>query len=161
MWVWSWVGKIPWRRAWQPTPVFLPGDPREQRSLAGYTVYGVTESDMSEATEPTCLPWRYCANRRTPESSLPPSYRHLIYSEIKCRLRLTVLISINFTNPNSVETAIMACLHIFLLKKHRKLLFHKKGKQIICINHIHLLFSKVPPLWFLLKFYILLNVEFL
>ena len=25
-WFWSWVGKIPWRRAWQPTPVFLPGE---------------------------------------------------------------------------------------------------------------------------------------
>ena len=24
-WVWTWIGKIPWRRAWQPTPVFLPG----------------------------------------------------------------------------------------------------------------------------------------
>ena len=31
-----WVGKIPWRGAWQPTPVFLPGESREQRSLAGY-----------------------------------------------------------------------------------------------------------------------------
>ena len=31
-----WVGKIPWRRAWQPTPVFLPGEPHGQRSLAGY-----------------------------------------------------------------------------------------------------------------------------
>ena len=30
------VRKIPWRRAWQPTPVFLPGEPYEQRSLAGY-----------------------------------------------------------------------------------------------------------------------------
>ena len=30
-----WVGKIPWRRAWQPTPVFLPAEPHGQRSLAG------------------------------------------------------------------------------------------------------------------------------
>ena len=30
------VGKIPWRRAWQPTPVFLPGESHGQRSLAGY-----------------------------------------------------------------------------------------------------------------------------
>ena len=27
-----WIGKIPWRRAWQPTPVFLPGEPHKQRS---------------------------------------------------------------------------------------------------------------------------------
>ena len=31
-----WVSKIPWRRAWQPTPVFLPGESHRQRSLAGY-----------------------------------------------------------------------------------------------------------------------------
>ena len=31
-----WVGKIPWRKAWQPTPVFLPGESHGQKSLAGY-----------------------------------------------------------------------------------------------------------------------------
>ena len=31
-----WIGKTPWRRAWQPTPVFLPGESHGQRSLAGY-----------------------------------------------------------------------------------------------------------------------------
>ena len=35
-----WVGKIPWRRAWQPTPIFLPGESLGQRSLAGYTPQG-------------------------------------------------------------------------------------------------------------------------
>ena len=32
-----WVRKIPWRRKWQPTPVFFPGDSHGQRSLAGYS----------------------------------------------------------------------------------------------------------------------------
>ena len=31
------IGKIPWRRAWQPTPVFLPGESHGQRSLEGYS----------------------------------------------------------------------------------------------------------------------------
>ena len=35
-----WVGKIPWRRKWQPTPVFLPGKSHGQRSLAAYSVQG-------------------------------------------------------------------------------------------------------------------------
>ena len=35
-----WVGKIPWRRARQPTPVFLPGKSHGQRSLAGYSPWG-------------------------------------------------------------------------------------------------------------------------
>ena len=33
-------GKIPWRRQWPPTPVFLPGGPHEQRTLAGYSPQG-------------------------------------------------------------------------------------------------------------------------
>jgi len=45
------VGKIPWRRNWQPTPVFLPGESYGQRSLAGYRPYGCKDSDMTEATK--------------------------------------------------------------------------------------------------------------
>jgi len=36
----SWVERIPWRRAWLPTPVFLPGEFHGQRSLAGYSPWG-------------------------------------------------------------------------------------------------------------------------
>ena len=39
-----WVAKIPWRRVWQPTPVFLPRESHGQRSLEGYTIHGVTKS---------------------------------------------------------------------------------------------------------------------
>ena len=35
-----WVRKIPWRRKWQPTPVFLPGKSHGQRNLAGYRPWG-------------------------------------------------------------------------------------------------------------------------
>ena len=48
-----WVGKIPWRRAWQPTLLFLPGESQGQRSLAGYSPWGCKESDTTEATEHT------------------------------------------------------------------------------------------------------------
>ena len=43
-----WVGKIPWRRAWQPTPVFLPGESHGQRNLAGYSPWSHKESDTTE-----------------------------------------------------------------------------------------------------------------
>ena len=36
-----WVGKISWRRKWQPTPVFLPGKSPKQRSLVGYSPWGL------------------------------------------------------------------------------------------------------------------------
>ena len=45
-----WVGKIPWRRKWQPTLVLLPGKSHGQRSLAGYGPYSHKELDTPEAT---------------------------------------------------------------------------------------------------------------
>ena len=44
------VGKIPWGRSWQPTPVFLPGQCHGQRNLVGYSPYPCKESDMTEVT---------------------------------------------------------------------------------------------------------------
>ena len=49
-----WVGKIPWRRAWQHIPVFLPREPHGQGSLAGYSPEGGTESNKTEATQLAC-----------------------------------------------------------------------------------------------------------
>ena len=43
-----WVRKISWRRAWQPTSVFLPGETHGQRSLAGYSTWGHKELDTTE-----------------------------------------------------------------------------------------------------------------
>ena len=43
-------GRLPWRRAWQPTPVFLPGVFHGQRSLVGYSSWGHKELDTTEAT---------------------------------------------------------------------------------------------------------------
>ena len=43
-----WVGKILWKRKWQPPPVLLPGKSHEWRSLVGYSPWGRKESDMTE-----------------------------------------------------------------------------------------------------------------
>ena len=40
IWVDPWIGMIPWRRKWLPTPVFLPGEFHRQRSLEGYSPWG-------------------------------------------------------------------------------------------------------------------------
>ena len=45
-----WVGKIPWRRVWEPTPVFLPGESHGQRGLEGSSPWGHKELDTTEAT---------------------------------------------------------------------------------------------------------------
>ena len=47
------VRKIPWRRAWQPTPVFLPRKSHGKRILVDYSPLGCKESDTAEATEHT------------------------------------------------------------------------------------------------------------
>ena len=46
-----WVGKILWRREWQLTPVFLPGESQGQRSLAGYSPRGCRELEVTNITQ--------------------------------------------------------------------------------------------------------------
>ena len=53
-----WVWRIPRRRKWQPTPVFLPGRSHGQRSLAGYSPQGRKESDMA---------WRLSTHAKRPK----------------------------------------------------------------------------------------------
>ena len=60
----SWVGKILWRRAWQPTPVFLPGESHEQWSLPGYSPWVHTELETTgrltlSLFPPSFSPWQY------------------------------------------------------------------------------------------------------
>ena len=52
-WVQSPGREDPWRRAWQPTLAFLPGESHGQRSLAGYSPWGRQDSDTTEVTECT------------------------------------------------------------------------------------------------------------
>ena len=57
----SWVGKIPWRRKRQPTPVLLPGKSHGRRSLAGYSPWGREELDTTDVTSLslfTFMHWR-------------------------------------------------------------------------------------------------------
>ena len=75
----SWVWKIPWRRKWQPVPLFLPGKFHRQRSLAGYSPR-VTESDTTERahthTQPPYVPaMRY--SHLSPRNEHSCSYKNL------------------------------------------------------------------------------------
>ena len=44
----TWLGKIPWRRGWQSTPVFLPGKSHGPRNLVGYSPWGRKELDTTD-----------------------------------------------------------------------------------------------------------------
>ena len=50
-WFDPWVGKTPWRKTWQPTPVFFPGESHGQRSLVGYSPWDRKESDMTKVIQ--------------------------------------------------------------------------------------------------------------
>ena len=65
------VRKIPWRRKWQPTPVFLPGESHGQRSLQGYSSWGHKELDTTEVTEHTALQFKRTQNSQHRGESRP------------------------------------------------------------------------------------------
>ena len=65
-----WVGKIPWRRKWQTTPVFLPGEFHGQRNLAGYSPWGRKESDIAEQLSLTQQFSKMLTQFYTPTSSV-------------------------------------------------------------------------------------------
>ena len=46
----TWVAKIPWRRAWQPSPVFLPGESPWIEEPGGLQSIGLKKSDTTEVT---------------------------------------------------------------------------------------------------------------
>ena len=78
-----WVGKTPWRRKWQPAPIFLPGESHGQRSLVGYSSRGGKESDVTEWIPfPLSFSIQYCLPIMVPASSLVWSYdlRHSLSS---------------------------------------------------------------------------------
>ena len=63
------VRKIPWRRKWQPTPLFLPGKSHGQRGLEGYSPWGCKESDITEQL--TCIHIKGIISM-SPDSSISP-----------------------------------------------------------------------------------------
>ena len=84
-WFSPWVRKIPWRRKWQPTPVFLPAESHGQWSLGGYCPWGIKESDRIEVTQHACTIWWNHPQpswERTSQCSLPtPRTFHTYPSE--------------------------------------------------------------------------------
>ena len=78
-----WVGKIPWRRNWQLTPVFLPGESYGQRSLTGYSQWGhrVRHNWSNKTTTQHYKPVnftgkRFCPKRPPPCLQMPITSPH-------------------------------------------------------------------------------------
>ena len=71
-------GKIPWRRKWQSTPVFLPGESHGRRSLVGYSPWGGKESDMTERLHLTSAWEKIIANETNDKELISKIYKQLI-----------------------------------------------------------------------------------
>ena len=70
-----------WRRKWQPTPVFLPGESQEQGSLVGCSLWGRTELDMTEVTQ----------QQQQQQIPLPKLYLPLLGVKLCNRLIITLI----------------------------------------------------------------------
>ena len=90
-----WVRKIPWRWAWQPTPVLLPGESHGQRSLVDYSPWGCRESEMTEhahleltgGQQSRTLPHSFRWRSNLPTLSVPRGewwsvLQHLVHSSL-------------------------------------------------------------------------------
>ena len=78
----SWVKKIPWRRKWQPTPGFLPGESHGQRSLAGYSPRGHKRVGHNWATKHAVYTYTYFHTNA--HTYMPPASPHPLFSDFPC-----------------------------------------------------------------------------
>ena len=95
-----WVGKITWRRAWQPTPAFFPREFHGQRSLAGYSPWGHRESDMTK--------------RSTLLSHYPPASHPSFHSSPVLN---TLLCFLPYLPPQPCQVRAIAVLTLTLLQR--------------------------------------------
>ena len=107
-----WVGKAPWRRAWQPTLVFLPGESHGQRSLVGYSPQGHTESDTTEATQHTCMAHTLVLEKSTGKGN------KLGYFPFSVRTEIVILFIINFSKATG---------YIYVIRNNRLLKLDPAG----------------------------------
>ena len=90
-----WAGKIPWRRKWQPTPVFLPGTSHGQRGLEGYSPWGQRGLDRTKLAHTGPLgPLMRCRSVRLSGAGMDfrscPGRRGELLEEASCLKKETV-----------------------------------------------------------------------
>ena len=86
-----WVGKIPWRKAGQPAPVFLPGEVHGQKSLGGYSSWGRKESDMMKQLT---LTFHFCSHICQMTSVPPTQDQSFLLSSLQGPFSFLALISV-------------------------------------------------------------------
>ena len=130
-----WVRKIPWRRAWQPTPVFLPGESHGQRSLVGYSTRGCKESDTSESTHACMLHW-------APLHSVPPNGEFndfAIWAHLWCNILPAEFVALSWApgleeNPvpfcSILHTVIFNSLWVYVLAACLSMIYYRSKSWV-------------------------------
>ena len=100
-----WVAKIPWKKAWQPTPVVLPGESHGQRGLVGYSPWGRKESDTTEwlAHTHTCCKHRTGHFKFFKKSNL--SARHGL-TECSCLMSCAACLLLSFDRSGAASLSV-------------------------------------------------------
>ena len=93
-----WVRKIPWRRKWQPTPVFLPGESHGQMSLEGYCPWGCKESDITEQRTPMLVVF------------------HASFSSFQYPVTWSSPLSLSFSHTHTNTHTHMQCWHMLAFR---------------------------------------------
>ena len=131
-----------WRRKWQPTPVFFPGESQGRGSLVGCPLWGRTESDTTEATQQlqqTHGSWRQCET--TQIYMVKPTDIHL--SLPQQLLSTCQVLSIALGDKSVVVTT----LHILLGNFQSGGRYHKTNRKMQCCifdNQLKYFFTKNP-----------------
>ena len=79
-----WDRKIPWRREWQPTPVFLPGESHGQRNLTSFSPWGCKESGTNEQlTHTLVVQWlRLCTSTAGGMGWIPSRRANILHAKV-------------------------------------------------------------------------------
>ena len=113
-----WDGKIPWRRTWQLTPVFLSRKPYEQRNLVGYSLWGHRVARDWARTSTVSMPlWTCCfqIHGRGAPSEGPFSFNSFLVNP-SLRSRQLKSIFWLFTTPSSIAVSSFSTLSSKLLQ---------------------------------------------
>ena len=136
-----WVGKIPWRRKWQPTPAFLPGEFYGQRSLAGYSPLTAKKLNTSGHACGTDYKWAALLKQSW---NLRINWGFLLFLVFHF---FSLLLSIKWKrkiSPNRTKAfALMDWLHLPLRNALEQIVEEKSSAKLInvgrcMLNHVQL-----------------------
>ena len=140
----SWVGKIPWKRAWQPISVALPGESHGQRSLASYSPWGHKESDTSE--------WLSLAHKWNIHSwSFKSEFSHFSVTfihAVSCVRSWSLFIGEHFSIPwvyctlfnHTLVTGCLGCNKFFTVKNQVTVCIHILMLSFLLDKHLRVKF---------------------